>query len=178
MQQRHNSSALAMELHLSCTNPQYEVITTCFLPCSLHIPFHYMSQVLFVPRVDCILWVLETLDELQYGILHHICRQVQVKSWENASYFVATIMDSKICSVSTQKGWLQVIMVSLLPYDPSSAHNSVELYLSLPCPSVCPSVDRIVSTLYLQQYFNNTLDPFDICTSYKADVSRVKFVSK
>ena len=29
--------------------------------------------------------------------------------------------------------------------------------------SVCPSVDRIVSALYLQQY---SLDPFDICTSY------------
>ena len=35
-----------------------------------------------------------------------------------------------------------------------------------PCPSVgpsvCPSVDRIVSALYLQQY---SLDPFHICTS-------------
>ena len=31
--------------------------------------------------------------------------------------------------------------------------------------SVCPSVDRIVSALYLQQY---SLDPFHICTSYQA----------
>ena len=30
---------------------------------------------------------------------------------------------------------------------------------------VCPSVDRIVSTLYLQQYSS---DPFHICTSYQA----------
>ena len=47
-----------------------------------------------------------------------------------------------------------------------------------PCPSVCPSVDRIVSALYLQQYSS---DPFHVCTSYQATsegVSRVMFVSK
>ena len=55
-----------------------------------------------------------------------------------------------------------------------------------PCPSVrlsarrsvCPSVDRIVSALYLQQYLS---DPFHVCTSYQATwegVSRVMFVSK
>ena len=45
-------------------------------------------------------------------------------------------------------------------------------------PSVCPSVDRIVSALYLQQYSS---DPFYICTSYQATsegVSRVMPVSK
>ena len=31
--------------------------------------------------------------------------------------------------------------------------------------SVCPSVDRIVSALYLQQYLSNQ---FYICTSYQA----------
>ena len=44
--------------------------------------------------------------------------------------------------------------------------------------SVCPSVDRIVSALYLQQY---SLDPFHICTSYQAtseDVLRVMLVTK
>ena len=44
--------------------------------------------------------------------------------------------------------------------------------------SVCPSVDRIVSALYLQQY---SVDPFHICTSYQATsegVSRVMPVSK
>ena len=44
--------------------------------------------------------------------------------------------------------------------------------------SVCPSVDRIVSALYLQQ---NSSDPFHICTSYQATsegVSRVMTVSK
>ena len=49
------------------------------------------------------------------------------------------------------------------------------------CPSVrlsvCPSVDRIVSALYLQQYPS---DPFYIYTSYLAaseGVSSVKFIS-
>ena len=44
--------------------------------------------------------------------------------------------------------------------------------------SVCPSVDRIVSALYLQQYSS---DPFHICTSYLATsegVSRVMPISK
>ena len=44
--------------------------------------------------------------------------------------------------------------------------------------SVCPSVDRTVSALYLQQYSS---DPFHICTSYQATsegVSRVMPVSK
>ena len=43
---------------------------------------------------------------------------------------------------------------------------------------VCSSVDRIVSTLYLQ---HNSSDQFHVCTSYQATlegVSRVKFVSK
>ena len=45
-------------------------------------------------------------------------------------------------------------------------------------PSVCPSLDRIVSALYLQQYLS---DPFHICTYYQATlevVSRVNFVAK
>ena len=44
-------------------------------------------------------------------------------------------------------------------------------------PSVRPSVDRIVSALYLQQYSS---DPFHFCTSFQATskgVSRVKVVS-
>ena len=44
--------------------------------------------------------------------------------------------------------------------------------------SVSPSVDRIVSALYLPQYLS---DPFHICTSYLATsegVSHVQFVSK
>ena len=45
------------------------------------------------------------------------------------------------------------------------------------CPSFCPSVDRIVFALYLQQYSS---DPFHICTSYQATsvcVSRVMFLA-
>ena len=43
---------------------------------------------------------------------------------------------------------------------------------------VRPSVDRIVSVLYLQQYSS---DPFHICTPYQETsegVSHVKFISK
>ena len=43
-------------------------------------------------------------------------------------------------------------------------------------PSVCPSMDRIVTALYLQQYSS---DPFHICTSYQATsegVPRVIFL--
>ena len=46
------------------------------------------------------------------------------------------------------------------------------------CSSVCPSVDRIMSALYLQQYSS---DPFHICTSYQATSEGllcVKFVPK
>ena len=39
--------------------------------------------------------------------------------------------------------------------------------------SVCPSVDRIVSALYLQQYSS---DPFHICTSYQATSEGVSLV--
>ena len=51
------------------------------------------------------------------------------------------------------------------------------LLLVSPCPSVglsvCPSVDRIVSALYLQQYSS---DPFYICTSYQATSEGVSLV--
>ena len=39
--------------------------------------------------------------------------------------------------------------------------------------SVCPSVDRIVSALYLQEYSS---DPFHICTSYQATSEGVSLV--
>ena len=60
---------------------------------------------------------------------------------------------------------------------PASTKLKGGILVSL-CPSVCPSVDRIVSAVYLQQYSS---DPFHNCTSYQATsegVSRVKFVSK
>ena len=55
--------------------------------------------------------------------------------------------------------------------------NEVErgVILVSPCPSVrlsvCPSVDSIVSALYLQQY---SYDPFHIWTSYQAVFGRLK----
>ena len=53
--------------------------------------------------------------------------------------------------------------------------NEVErgvYWYHLVCLSVCPSVDRIVSALYLQQYSS---DPFHICTSYQATSEVLKF---
>ena len=55
---------------------------------------------------------------------------------------------------------------------------SWQLRSNSPKMSVCPSIHRIVSALYLQQYLS---DPFHICTSYQATsegVSYVKFVTK
>ena len=55
---------------------------------------------------------------------------------------------------------------------------SWELRSNSPKMSVCLSVDRIVSALYLQQY---SLDPFHICTSHQATsegVSSVMSISK
>ena len=44
-----------------------------------------------------------------------------------------------------------------------------------PCSSVCPSVDKIVSALYLLQY---SPDPFNIYTSYQATSEGVKVFFK
>ena len=61
-----------------------------------------------------------------------------------------------------QRSWKGGILVSPCP--------SVRLSV---CLSVCPSVDRIVSALYLQQY---SLDPFHVCTSYQATSEGVSLV--
>ena len=66
------------------------------------------------------------------------------------------------------------------PYNYTPRFNEVErgvYWYHLVCLSVCPSVDRIVSALYLQQYSS---DPFHMCTSYQATsegVSRVMRVN-
>ena len=74
---------------------------------------------------------------------------------------------------------------SMSPYVMSLGHNKLILRIPLIIPSasmklkggytgftlsVCPSVDRIVSNLYLQQY---SLDPFHICSSYQSTSERV-----
>ena len=78
-----------------------------------------------------------------------------------------------------RRGYFGVSNVALVCYTPH--FNEVErgvYWYHLVRLSVCPSVDRIVSALYLQQYSS---DPFHICTSYQATsegVSRVMPVSK
>ena len=61
-------------------------------------------------------------------------------------------------------------------YTPTQRSSRGVYWFHLVRLSVCPSVDRIVSVLYLQQYF-----PFHIYTCYQATskgVSFVKFMSK
>ena len=68
-------------------------------------------------------------------------------------------------------------VVALLPVYCTRRFNEVERGYTGFTLSVCPSVDRIMSTLYLQQCSS---DPFHICPSYQATsegVVRVKFVS-
>ena len=67
---------------------------------------------------------------------------------------------------------------SLYSYTPHQRSWKGVYWFHLVRLSVYPSVDRIVSALYLQQYSS---DPFHICTSYQATsegVSWVMFVSK
>ena len=72
----------------------------------------------------------------------------------------------------------QVVLIFLLQFTffYTLRFNEVERGYAGFTLSVCLSVDRIVSALYLQQYSS---DPFHICTSYQATsegVSRVMFV--
>ena len=70
-----------------------------------------------------------------------------------------------------------VLYASLYPPLPHASTKLKGGYTGITL-SVCPSVDRIVSALYLQQYSS---DPFHICTSYQGTsegVSRGMPVSK
>ena len=69
--------------------------------------------------------------------------------------------------------WYEIKLINIPPASTKLIGGYTGITLS-----VCPSVDRIVSALYLQQYSS---DPFHICTSYQATsegVSRVMPVSK
>ena len=101
---------------------------------------------------------------------HYIYSDQHVYRFRLLSYYVGWIRDLLKYKVVTQ---------FIIPQLQRSCKGGV---LVSPCPSVrpsvCPSVDRIVSALYLQQYSS---DPFHICTSYQATpegVSHVTFVSK
>ena len=70
------------------------------------------------------------------------------------------------------------VWVGLLKWDIPPASTKLKGGYTGITLSVCPSVDRIVSALYLQQYSS---DPFHICTSYQATsegVLRVMPISK
>ena len=90
------------------------------------------------------------------------------KSWTiEAKWCIFAFGNLTIIIPPLQRSWKGGILVSPCP----SVRPSVHL-------SICPSVDRIVSALCLQQYSS---DPFHICTSYHAtskSMPRVKFVSQ
>ena len=69
-------------------------------------------------------------------------------------------------------------LFQMLCYNYTPPFNEVEKVYNGITLSVCPSVERIVSALYLQQY---SWDPFYICTSYQATsegVLRIMLVLK
>ena len=102
---------------------------------------------------------------------------------------------AEFCSCAcgeNQRGYIKSVVITIWLYSCLKWDiNLVVIFLIIPPAStkliggytgitlsVCPSVDRIVSALYLQQYSS---DLFHICTSYQATsegVSRVMPVSK
>ena len=90
---------------------------------------------------------------------------------ETTSLYWIGAQDSLVCFPSEGRKWCKLLgqcrrislMVSRYHNAPSPPPlNEIEGGLQV---SPCPSVDRIVSTLYLLQY---TLDPFHIYTPYRA----------
>ena len=105
-------------------------------------------------------------DMAPYHQLHH--------SWHHTSYLMINFF---VVYVYAMPQKMLKISFIIPPASTKLKAGYTGFTLSI-CTSVRPSVDRIVSALYLQQY---SLDPFHICTSYQAtseNVSRVKFVSK
>ena len=93
--------------------------------------------------------------------------------WVNSLWPSDTIMDV----VDQDQYWIRYWFVTCYLIIPPASTKLIGGYTGITL-SVCPSVDRIVSALYLQQYSS---DPFHICTSYQATsegVSRVMPVSK
>ena len=98
----------------------------------------------------------DIMDDISYFLYFDICNYICL----DTSYHYTPASTKLI-------GGYTGITLSVCP----SVRPSVRL-------SVCPSVDRIVSALYLQQCSS---DPFHICTSYQATlegVSRLMPVSK
>ena len=104
----------------------------------------------------------------------------------------ANNLTSKVLGYLHAHYWLQnnsnalkifsLFMISNSIFTPPASTKLKEVYTGFPCLSVrlsiCPSVDRIMSALYRQQYSS---DPFHISTSYQATsegVSHAMFVSK
>ena len=111
--------------------------------------------------------------------------QVMARCRQATSHYLSQCWPSSMSPNGvTRPQWVRVdelLAFSMVKDIYTSRFNEVErgvYWYHLVRLSVCPSVDRIVSALYLQQYSS---DPFHICTSYQATsegVLRVMPVSK
>ena len=102
------------------------------------------------PGRQAIIWTND--DYFTDGYMHHSC--LNELKYAGFTMFIVPLASTKLKSG---------ILVSRRPFI---------------CPSLRPSVDKIVSTLYLLQYYS---DPFHICTSYQATsegVSCVKVIAR
>ena len=99
------------------------------------------------------------------------CTQSQ---WVNAMPLFESIPSKKSDAIGHHWVTMSLFLIWNVCYYHTHHHhhhhhfNEVErvvYWYQLVCLSICPSVDRIVSALYLQQYL---LDPFHIYTAYRA----------
>ena len=102
---------------------------------------------------------------------------VMIERIYTLSYYHHQIWSMSYYPLFRVRSWNNGIRcMSLYSYEMQSMKLKGGIRVS-PCPSVClsvcPSVDRIVSTLYLLQY---SLDPFHIYTSYQATSDGVSYV--
>ena len=120
--------------------------------------------------------ILKLLDRTQEGQEEReVAMNEYLSSFKVATYTVKE--GEEVSIVSAGKSIKQCIPGNMHTVIPPASTKLKRGYTGITW-SVCPSVDRIVSALYLQEY---SLDPFHICTSYQAtseDVSRVMPVSK
>ena len=111
------------------------------------------------------------------GIYDTNSREVANWKWFVILVFVGAIYIAVYgCRITVNDIFFSGCVILVCYYTPAST-KLIGGYTGITL-SVCPSVDRIVSALYLQQYSS---DPFHICTSYQGTsegVSRVMPVSK
>ena len=160
LQDCSNSSALAMELQQSYPKPSiysWTLLITWFMK-TYHTSSVTMTSVGYRSGYKC-------SKDVAYLVL--MGELWTVLDQNNVMYHILIIV------IHHLSNHLSYVIFSLYPpLQRSWKEGCTGFTLSL-CPSVCPSVDRIMSALYLQQYLS---DPFHICTSYQATSEGVSLV--